>query len=57
MPVVLLRRYYLNGQDAYRLKLLLPVTEQAAAARAARMEAGMNLDAVATSVVQQPVVA
>uniref|UniRef100_A0A7S0X112 N-acetyltransferase domain-containing protein n=1 Tax=Chlamydomonas leiostraca TaxID=1034604 RepID=A0A7S0X112_9CHLO len=32
-----LHRYYLNGQDAYRLKLLLPLTPEMEAAQAARL--------------------
>ncbi|GFH06593.1 N-acetyltransferase domain-containing protein [Haematococcus lacustris] len=33
-----LHRYYLNGQDAYRLKLLLPLTPEQEAAVAAKMK-------------------
>ncbi|KAF8067410.1 MAK3 [Scenedesmus sp. PABB004] len=33
-----LHRYYLNSQDAYRLKLLLPLSEEAAARLAAEQE-------------------
>ena len=40
--MVLRRRYYLNGQDAYRLKLLLPLTPEMEAARLARTDSAME---------------
>ena len=36
-------RYYLNGQDAYRLKLLLPLSEEQKEQRAAQQLADLSL--------------
>ena len=38
-------RYYLNGADAFRLKLLLPLPEEKASALAAQQLAGMHMGA------------
>ncbi|CAK0786179.1 N-alpha-acetyltransferase mak3 [Coccomyxa viridis] len=38
-----LLRYYLNGADAFRLKLLLPLPEEKASALAAQQLAGMHI--------------
>ncbi len=51
------RRYYLNGVDAYRLKLLLPLTEAQEALLLLKQEAGeggmgRSLDAVSTQELQ-----
>ncbi|KAG2423450.1 hypothetical protein HXX76_015321 [Chlamydomonas incerta] len=55
-----LHRYYLNGVDAYRLKLLLPLSEEKkaalAAAEAAELE-GAAVDAGAVAAAAEPAIA